>query len=418
MTLRAFGVLTCGHGRTGGTTVLGDEWRMKNTVTAIDFGTSKIVALVAETSGRQRCDITGAGFAAYSGFADGQWNEPGALNEAIAAAVHEAESQGRTHIREVNVGVPGEFSRVYTVETKIELQGADPHVTVRNIEDLLRQATDELGIVRGVIVHRSPAWFMVDDGKKTLEPMGMRGSSLRALVSFVVADQFFLDDVSERFRALNITVNSFFSAPVGQAMLFIPDEERDRTAVLIDVGYLNTEVMAVEGDAVTFHKVLPIGGGNIAADVAYGLDLPLSSAENIKRAYVFGVSAGEEKYTQPDRDGVSKTFTREEVANVLEPRVEEIAEAIHDAIKSSGVRLSNWSVTYLTGGGLAINRGGRDFLSAKLDRPVRELPRKTGKLSSPIYTSVLGVLDLMIDTLINTNANRGVKAFFSNLFGG
>ncbi|MBQ7454923.1 MAG: hypothetical protein IJS53_00650 [Clostridia bacterium] len=391
---------------------------MKNTVTAIDFGTSKIVALVAETSGRARCDITGAGFAAYAGFADGQWNEPSALNEAIATAVHEAESQGRTHIREVNVGVPGEFSRVYSIETKLELQGADPHVTVRNIEDLLRQATDELGIVRGVVVHRSPAWFMVDDGKKTLEPMGMRGSSLRALVSFVVADQYFLDDVSERFRALNITVNSFFSAPVGQAMLFIPDEERDRTAILIDVGYLNTEVMAVEGDAVIFHKVLPMGGGNIAADVAYGLDIPLASAENIKRSYVFGVASADEKYTQQDRDGVGKTFTREEVANVLEPRVEEIAEAIRDAIKSSGVRLGNWSVTYLTGGGLVINRGGRDFLSAKLDRPVRELPRKTGKLSSPIYTSALGVLDLMIDTLINTNANRGVKAFFNNLFGG
>ena len=184
------------------------------------------------------------------------------------------------------------------------------------------------------------------------------------------------------------------------------------------MGYLNTEVMAVEGDAVIFHKVIPMGGGDIAADLAYGLEIPLSSAEQIKRAYVFGVSAGDEKYDALDRDGVSKSFTREEVANVLEPRVEEIAEAIHDAVKGSGVRLGNWSVAYLTGGGLAINRGGRDFLSAKLDRPVRELPRKTGKLSSPVYTSVLGLLDLIIDTLVNANANRGVRAFFNNLFGG
>jgi len=391
---------------------------MKNTVTAIDFGTSKIVALVGETSGRQRCDIVGAGFANYAGFADGQWNDPAVLNGAIADAVHEAEQQSHVHIREVSVGVPGEFSRVYTVETKLDLQGADPHVTVRNIEDLFRKAVDELGQVRGVIIHRSPAWFMVDDGKKTLEPMGMRGSSLRALVSFVVADQFFLDDISERFRAMNIVVNSFFSAPVGQAMLFVPDEERDHTAILIDVGYLNTEVMAVEGDAIIFHKVLPMGGGNIAADLAYGLDIPLDSAENIKKAYVFGVSAGEETFTEPDRDGVNKTFTREEVAEVLEPRVEEIAEAIHDAVKGSGVRLGSWSVAYLTGGGLAINRGAREFLSAKLDRPVRDLPRKTGKMSSPIYTSALGVLDVTIDTLINTNANRGLRAFFNNLFGG
>lgn len=390
---------------------------MKNTVTAIDFGTSKIVSLVAETSGRQRCDIIGAGFSTYAGFADGQWNEPGALNEAISAAVHEAETQSHVRIREVNVGVPGEFSRVYAVEAKLDLQGADPHVTVRNIEDLFRKATDELGAVRGVIVHRSPAYFIVDDGKKTLEPMGMRGSELRALVSFVVADQFFLDDVSERFRALNITVNSFFSTPTGQAMLFIPDEERDRTALLIDIGYLSTEVMAVEGDALVFHKVLPIGGGNIAADLAYGLEIPLSSAEQIKRQYVFGLAAEDQKYDALDRDGVSKSFTREEVGEVLEPRVEEIAEAIRDAVKNSGVRLGNWSVAYLTGGGLILNRGGRDFLSNKLDRPVRELPRKTGKLSSPVYTSVLGLLDLIIDTLVNTGAKGGIKTFFSSLFG-
>ena len=113
---------------------------MKNTVTAIDFGTSKIVALVAETSGRQRCDIIGAGFSAYSGFADGQWNEPNALNEAISNAVHEAETQSHTRVREVNVGVPGEFTRVYAVETSVTIQGADPRVTPRHVEKIFANA--------------------------------------------------------------------------------------------------------------------------------------------------------------------------------------------------------------------------------------------------------------------------------------
>lgn len=392
--------------------------KMKNTVTAMDFGTNKIVALVGETNGRQGCDIIGAGFANYAGYSDGQWNDPAALNTAIAEAVHEAEKQGRVRIREVSVGVPGEFSRVYTVEAKVNLQGADPHVTVRNIEELLRTAGEQLGQIRGVIIHRSPAWFMVDDGKKTLEPMGMRGTTLSGLVSFIVADQFFLDDISERFRAMNIAVNGFISVPVSQAMLFVSDDERDRISVLVDVGYLNTEVMAIEGDALTFHQVIPMGGGNIAADLAYGLDIPLTSAETIKKTYVFGVSAGDEDFTVPDRDGVNKTFSRQEVADVLEPRVEEIAEAVRDTIKGSGIRLGTSSVIYMTGGGLVINRGAREFVSVILDRPVRELPRKTGKMSSPIYTSALGVLDMTIDTMTAANAGRGLKAFFSNLFGG
>ena len=188
---------------------------MKTMVAAMDFGTSKIVALVAETSGRQRCDIIGAGIATYDGFMEGQWNAPHLLNDAISKAVHEAEEQSHNRIREIHVGVPGEFSTVKTVEVKVELQGADPRVTERDINALFEKATKELGEVRGSIIHRSPAWFIVDDGKKTLEPMGMRGFVLRAMVSFVIADQFFLEDVSERFRSLGITVNGCFSTPTG-----------------------------------------------------------------------------------------------------------------------------------------------------------------------------------------------------------
>ena len=391
---------------------------MKTTVAAMDFGTSKIVALVAETSGRQRCDIIGAGIATYDGFLEGQWNAPDLLNDAIAAAVREAEEQSHARIREVNVGVPGDFSSVRTVEVKVELQGADPRVTERDINELFNRATNELGEVRGSVIHRSPAWFIVDDGKKTLEPMGMHGYELRAMVSFVIADQFFLEDITERFRSLGITVNGCFSTPTGQAMLFVPDEERDRTAILVDMGYLTTEVMAVEGDALTFLKVLPMGGGHIAADLAYGLEITLPAAEQIKRAYVYGLSAGQASFEGVNKGGESKTFSREEVEKVLEPRAEEICEAVRDAIKESGVKLSNWSPIYLTGGGLAINRGGRDFLAAKLEKPVRELPRKAVKLSSPAYSSALGLLDLIIDTAASAHAAGGMGSFFRSLFGG
>lgn len=384
----------------------------------MDFGTSKIVALVAETSGKQRCDIIGAGIATYDGFMEGRWNAPDLLNDAIAGAVREAEEQSHTRIREVNVGVPGDFSTVRTVEVKVELQGADPKVTERDIDELFARATSDLGDVRGSVIHRSPAWFVVDDGKKTLEPMGMHGYELRAMVSFVIADQFFLEDVTERFRSMGITVSGCFSTPTGQSMLFIPDEERDRTAVLVDMGYLNTEVMTVEGDAITSLKTVPMGGGHIAADLAYGLDVTLASAEQIKRAYIYGLTAGQSDFEGSDRDGNTKTFKREDVEKVLEPRAEELCEAIRDAIRDSGVKLSSWSPVYLTGGGLAINRGGRDFLAAKLDKPVRELPRKAVKLSSPAYSSSLGLLDLIIDTTANAKASSGMGSFFRSLFGG
>ena len=391
---------------------------MKTTVTAIDFGTSKIVALVAETSGRQRCDIVGAGTVIYDGYMEGRWNAPEQLNDAIAEALHAAEYQSHARIKEVYVGVPGDFSTVRTVEVKVDLQGADPRVTERDINTLFEKAVEELGEIRGSIIHRSPAWFIVDEGKKTLEPMGMRGYELRGMISFVIADQFFLEDVQERFRSLGVAVNGCLSTPVGQAMLFVPDEERDRAAVLVDIGYLTTEVMIVQGDAIISLTNIPMGGGHIAADLAYGLEVPLSTAENIKRAFVYGLSAGQSTFEGTDQAGSNKTFTREQVEKVIEPRAEEICEAVRDAIISSGAKLGKWSPVYLTGGGLAINRGGREFLAAKMERTVRELPRKAVKLSSPAYSSALGLLDLLIDTTANARPGAGVGDFFRSLFGG
>lgn len=397
---------------------------MKSTIAAIDFGTSKIVTLVAETSGTQRCDIVGAGISMYDGFLEGEWNNPVLLNEAIQKSIQEAEGQSKHRIREINVGVPGEFTRVYAVEATVTIQGADPRVTARHVEKIFASADKQLSPVRGVVVHRSPAWFMVDGGKKTLEPVGQKGTELKALVSFVVADTFFLDDVMARLRDLNITVSGFFSSSTGEAMLYLLEEDRDRTAVLIDIGYLCTDVMLVEGDAVIFQKTLPVGGGHIAADVAEGLSIPLVSAEQIKRDYVYGISTITQSYSVSSGDGVkTETFSQDQVAAVLEPRVDEIAELIKECITDSGIKLGNWSTIYLTGGGLSLNRGGRDYLAGRLDKPVRETIKRTIKLSSPIYASAMGLMDLIIDTIESRNVPSGgvaggVKDFFKSLLGG
>ncbi len=397
---------------------------MKSTIAAIDFGTSKIVTLVAEGNGNKGCDIIGAGMAPYEGFWDGEWNDAAHLNEAIQKSIIEAETQAKRKLREVNVGVPGEFTRVYAVEASVTVQGADPHVMPKHVEKIFAEADKMLSPVRGVVVHRSPAWFMVDGGKKTLEPVGMKGTELKALVSFVVADTFFLDDVMARLRDMNIAVSGFFSSCTGEAMLYLLEEERDRTAILIDVGYTCTDVMAVEGDAIIFQKTLPMGGGHIAGAVAEGLQIRLEAAEQIKREYVYGISTITQSYTVSGSDALkSMTFTQEEVAAKLEPVVDELADEIQKCLDESGIKLGNWSPVYLTGGGLSLNRGGKDYLSAKLGRPVRDTVKRTNKLSSPIYASALGLLDLIMDTIESRNAPTGgvsgtIKEFFKSLLGG
>ena len=106
---------------------------------------------------------------------------------------------------------------------------------------------------------------------------------------------------------------------------------------------------------------------------------------------------------------------------MLEPRVDEIADMVKTAIEESGIKMGNWSTIFLTGGGLALNRGGRDYLSGRLGKPVRETVKRTIKLSSPIYASAMGLIDLIIDTVeartAPNAASGGVKEFFRSLLG-
>ena len=371
---------------------------MKKATAVLDFGTSKVLVLLAEESAYQKVTITSAGMAQYDGFMNGEWNAPGDVTDAIASAVEAAENKVGAHIKEVYVGVPGEFVRVYVIESSVTLQGADPKVTSADVEKLQRQATEMLDRPTGVIIHRSPAWFKVDGGQKTLEPVDQKGSTLEGMIGFVLADQFFVNDVTERLRELNIEVKGFFSTSVGEAMQMIPFEERDHTAILVDVGYLSTEVMAVEGDALIWQKVLPVGGAHITLDLAYGLEKPFDMCEKIKRSYTFNAP----KNTQIEVQGEDgpETFSGETVSMIVDALVDEMLEMIDEAIKKSGIRLGNWSNIYFTGGGLMPMAGARVYAASKLSRNVREAATKTVKLKpAQIFASGSGLLELVYNTI-------------------
>ena len=389
---------------------------MKKATAVLDFGTSKVLVLLAEESAYQKVTITSAGMAQYDGFMNGEWNKPSEVSDAIASAVEAAEKKIGTHIKEVYVGVPGEFVRVYVIESSVALQGADPKVTSADVEKLQRQATEMLDRPTGVIIHRSPAWFKVDGGQKTLEPVDQKGSMLEGMIGFVLADQFFINDVTERLKELGIEVRGFFSTSVGEAMQMIPFEERDHTAILVDVGYLSTEVMAVEGDALIWQKVLPVGGAHITLDLTYGLEKPFEMCEKIKRAYTFNAPKNTEIEVQGE-DGQMETFSGEQVSMIVDARVDEMLELIDDAIKKSGIRLGNWSNIYFTGGGLMPMSGARVYAASKLSRNVREAASKTVKLKpAQIYASGSGLLELVYNTIEMEEQDEGlfdrIKRFF------
>ena len=271
----------------------GDLFSMKTVAAAIEFGTSKIVTLLAESSGISNlgCNIIGSGTVPYAGYIDAGWNEPEGLFDAIERSIRAAEKEAKRSIHDIYVGVPCENILVRTAVAEVDVQHADGRITPEDINNVMDAAADELQLAEmgNIVLHRSPAWFSVDNGEKhTMSPQNFRGSKLKALVSFIVADPGFVEDVRGILGELGITVNAFLAPTLGTALLLVPFDERDRMpVVLLDAGYLNTELSVVQGDGITYHAVLPMGGVDITMALSEALGIDMKKAEGIKRKYNF-----------------------------------------------------------------------------------------------------------------------------------
>ena len=376
---------------------------MKTQVAAIEFGTSKIVTLIAQSGGLDRCDIVGSGTVPYDGYMDGDWNTPDQLLQAVCNSLSAAEIEANSKIREVYVGIPGEYVHICTGEAEIEVPEGE-EISEEMINRVQDMVADKLNIagMGGYVLHRSPAWFVVDEGKKTMTPLGVHGAKLAAAVSFVVADPQFIEDMKEIFGALNITILGYLAPTLGESLLLLSLDDRDHGALLIDVGYLNTEISAVEGDAITFHTVLPMGGCQLTVDLCEGLGIPMRAAEQIKRAYVFNPDEFEaDQYLEADDgEGGHLSFPREYVAEILEDTMDSLCEEIALCVKNDAApHLGARSQLFLTGGGIALMRGGREHLAACLNRPIKVPVAKSAKMNSPVFASALGLVDLIFDSI-------------------
>ncbi len=219
---------------------------MKTQAAAIEFGTSKVVTVFAESGGFARCEIIGSGTVYYDGYKGGVWNRPDLLAEAVRNSINAAELEAKTRIHSVYVGVPCEYIQIRVAEAEVAINSADERVGDDQINAVQDAAADKLRLadVQATVIHRSPAWFSVDGGKHTMSILGVRGKRLRASVSFILADPAFMEDICELLSMLGITVMGFMAPVLGQTLLMLPQT------------YMNLSGEAV-GEAARFYKVPP-----------------------------------------------------------------------------------------------------------------------------------------------------------------
>lgn len=373
----------------------------KRQIAAIEFGTSKIVTIIAREGGIDRLEFLGTGTVPYDGYQGGDWRTPEQMIRRVKDSIAAAELEANDKISEIYVGVPGEYVHVCCAEAEIPL--GDEGVTDESLDLVQDAAAEKLDIAKmgGLVLHRSPAWFQIDDGKKTVEPVG-HGNVLRACTSFMVADPQFIDDMKSIIGSLNISILGFLSPTLGESLLLLSIEDRDRVSILIDCGYLNTELSVVRGEAVVYHAILPRGGAHITEALSKQLRIPMRAAEQIKRSYVFYPDEFDQDSVSEvyDARGRRLTFSRENVSECIEDAMDEICNMIDLTLREDAAQfMGNRSQVYLTGGGIGMMRNARDYLSDKIGCPVKATAPKTAKMNSPVYSAMLGLLDLTFDSI-------------------
>lgn len=361
----------------------------------LDIGSSKVVCLCGSMADGDGIVVHGAGVCTYEGYRGGAFIDKQSLHNAVVEALQKAEQESRIRIRDVALTVPAAFSDLLLTDATLSL-GKPRKTEAADIDRLIALSLEKCKKKPGyTLMHSTPVFFLVDGVSSTEVPEGITTDEISALISHMFVQEAYIRTVQESLDDMGVEISMCVSAQLGESVMLIPEKERVRPAVLIDVGYHQTEISVVENTALTAISTLPIGGYQFASDLSFGLDVPMDAAEQAKRRYVFSLDLQEKSEVLRTAAG-SKKVSRSAISYIIEARATELAGMLRREMENMGVNLDARPAVYVSGGGLLMMRGGLDFMRKALNLPLKRDMPWTPRLSSPNYCSAFGALDFVL----------------------
>jgi len=385
----------------------------------LDIGSSKIVCLCGSFVNRDGITVHGVSVCAYKGYQGGVLSDQRSLNNAVVEAVSKTEQEARMRIREMAISVPAPFCKIVMTEAALPIGSRSKRVMAEDIDDVISLSLKKVKLSGYVLMHSTPVSFSVGGVVSSTLPTGAKTEELGALVSHMYVQEAFLGAMEQALTPLDIEVSMSVSSQLCGALAIIPEKERVRPAILIDVGYTHTDVSLVENAALTDARTIDVGGKQIATDLAFGLDVPLETAEQVKRRYVFlqePLSVTEIVRTPTS----AKKVDHAAIELIIEARANELVSLIRAALKEMGISSEASPVTYLTGGGLAMMKGGIDFLKRGLQLSIQRDTPWVADMDTPNYTSAFAALDFVLratsDDVVTDTTPASIANRLRNLF--
>ncbi|MBS1188012.1 MAG: ftsA [Burkholderiaceae bacterium] len=371
---------------------------LKNLIVGLDIGTSKIVAAVAEVMPDGRHEIIGLGQHYSKGLKKGMVVNIEATVDSIQHALEEAELMADCKIMNVYTGIAGSHIRSFNSTGMVAIK--EKEVSAADVQRVIETARAVNIPTDQQLLHTVPQEFIVDSQDDVREPIGMSGIRLEVKVHIVTGAVSAVQNIIKCVRRCGLEVSDLILQPMASAEAVLTADEKELGVVLVDIGGGTTDVAIFSEGAIRHTTVLPIAGDQITNDIAMALRTPTAEAEEIKLRYGIAKQAlvdPEESLEVPGLgDRAPRMLSRQMLAAVIEPRIEELFALVHQCVRESGYEEVLSSGIVLTGGS-ALMPGMVELAEDVFLKPARiGMPDYRGQLAdvvrSPRYATVLGLL--------------------------
>jgi cell division protein FtsA len=310
----------------------------KDLIVGLDIGTSKVVVAVAEVLPEGRFQVIGLGQAESQGLRKGVVVNIESTVQSIRRALEEAELMAACQIKDVFTGIAGSHIKSFNSSGMVaikdrEVSGADVARVIETAK-AVNIPTDQQ------VLHVLTQEFIVDGQEDIREPIGMSGVRLEVRVHIVTGAVSAAQNIIKCVRRCGLEVQDLILQPLASSLSVLSADEKELGVALVDVGGGTTDIAIFTGGAIRHTAVIPIAGDQITNDIAMALRTPTSEAEEIKIRY--GVAKqvladpGETLEVPGLGDRGPRSLSRQALAAVIEPRVEEIFSMAQKAIRESG----------------------------------------------------------------------------------
>ena len=370
----------------------------KDLLVGLDIGTSKVVAVVAELRPDGAYEVIGMGQTESKGLKKGVVVNIEATVQSIQKALEEAELMADCKIGEVFTGIAGSHIRSFNSSGMVAIK--DKEVTSTDVARVIETAKAVNIPTDQQILHILTQEFIIDGQEDVREPIGMSGIRLEVKVHIVTGAVSAAQNIVKCVRRCGLEVHDLILQPLASSLAVLTEDEKELGVVLVDIGSGTTDIAIFSEGAIRHTAVIPIAGDQITNDIAMALSTPTPDAEDIKIQYGIAKQVLADPDEMIDVPGVGdrgpRTLSRQALAAVIEPRVEELFSLVHQVVRESGYEELLSSGVVLTGG-TAMMPGMVELGEDMFLKPVRVgVPEYRGNLhevvKSPRYATVMGLL--------------------------